>query len=153
MNHNHILGIANGASAEEIQLAFRKKALEHHPDQNPSPEAAEAFIRIKEARDSLMQEAALTPHEDAQSIQRATDVAMRATAAATYTQQTTQTTSTVDDMYAGMTPDEIVYIQKLDRLAMQKPKRRFMQKRHESPEVVRHRKGIETRSDRLEGKY
>ena len=47
MNHNQILGVRADAPKEEIQAAFRKAALETHPDHSNSPEAAEAFARIK----------------------------------------------------------------------------------------------------------
>lgn len=43
------LGLSNGASEEEVKKAFRKLASENHPDQNPSPEAAEKVKKITEA--------------------------------------------------------------------------------------------------------
>ncbi len=86
MNPNKLLGVQPGASAQEVQAAFRKAALEHHPDQNPSPEAAEAFMRIKEARDKLLREGAnAAPEHDAAAVQRATANAVRQAAAAAYT--------------------------------------------------------------------
>lgn len=44
------LGVARTASLEEVQLAFRKKALEHHPDQGGD---AEKFMATKRAWDSI----------------------------------------------------------------------------------------------------
>lgn len=44
------LGVQPSASPEEVRAAYRKKAHETHPDQNPDdPEAAERFQAVKEA--------------------------------------------------------------------------------------------------------
>jgi DnaJ-class molecular chaperone len=48
------LGVARGASAEDIRKAFRKLAKKHHPDVNPNDKAAEeTFKRVSGAFDLL----------------------------------------------------------------------------------------------------
>jgi molecular chaperone DnaJ len=41
-----ILGISKGADAAEIKKAYRKKALEHHPDKNPDDKSAEEKFKV-----------------------------------------------------------------------------------------------------------
>ena len=49
-----ILGISKGASANEIKKAYRKKAIEFHPDKNPGDKEAEAnFKKAAEAYEIL----------------------------------------------------------------------------------------------------
>ncbi len=47
------LGVARGASAEEIKRAYRKAARRLHPDVNAGPEAEEQFKKISQAYDVL----------------------------------------------------------------------------------------------------
>jgi len=50
VDYYKILGVSPNASSEEIKQAFRKLALETHPDRNPgNKEAEEKFKRINEA--------------------------------------------------------------------------------------------------------
>jgi molecular chaperone DnaJ len=44
-----ILGISKSATVEEIKKAYRKLALQYHPDRNPGPEGEEKFKEIGEA--------------------------------------------------------------------------------------------------------
>ncbi|KAF9457641.1 hypothetical protein BDZ94DRAFT_196188 [Collybia nuda] len=50
-----VLGVPVDASNEDIKIAFRKRALEHHPDKNPSDTegATKRFTRVQEAYETL----------------------------------------------------------------------------------------------------
>jgi curved DNA-binding protein CbpA len=49
-----ILGITHNASEEEIKRAYRRLALQYHPDRNKSPEATAIFTVIQIAYDTLI---------------------------------------------------------------------------------------------------
>ena len=48
-DYYEILGVPRSASEENIRKAFRKLALEYHPDRNKSPDASDKFKEINEA--------------------------------------------------------------------------------------------------------
>ncbi len=49
-----MLGVARGASDEDIKKAYRRSAMKHHPDRNPDDKSAEAaFKECKEAYEVL----------------------------------------------------------------------------------------------------
>ena len=49
-DYYEVLGVARGASSEEIKAAYRKAALKYHPDRNPNDAEAEAkFKQCSEA--------------------------------------------------------------------------------------------------------
>ena len=48
-DYYNILEVGRDASEEDIRKAFRKKALEFHPDRNKNADAADKFKEVNEA--------------------------------------------------------------------------------------------------------
>lgn len=149
MNHHDVLGVSTNAAPAEIQKAFRSAAMEIHPDHSNSPEAAEAFARIKEARDELLKKAsAAEASRTDDSVQQSTNAAIRSTTASAFSY-----TPIADNLYDGMTPDEVAHVQMLDELVRNHAKRSFFGIPKESAELQRHRKKLKTNERRLRGLY
>src|SRR6185436_4602445 len=56
-DYYEVLGLAKGASADDIKKAYRKLALKYHPDRNPGDKKAEAtFKDVAEAYEVLTDE-------------------------------------------------------------------------------------------------
>lgn len=52
-DYYEVLGLSKGASADEIKKAYRKLALEYHPDRNKSKDAGEKFKEVTKAYEVL----------------------------------------------------------------------------------------------------
>lgn len=61
MDDYQFLGITPTTDIESVKKAFRKRALELHPDKNKSPDATNQFIRLKNTFERIMQSKNIPP--------------------------------------------------------------------------------------------
>lgn len=142
MNHREVLGVSNNASQAEIKKAFHEAAKEHHPDLSDSPEATEAFKRIKDAYDALLNDAD-APRESVSAVASAAR-ASAATASVAFAKPDPQT---------QLSDEELAHIQNLDEQARARTKHSVFGRTKESDEVKKHRKKLKTNERRLRGLY
>ena len=53
-DYYEVLGVPRDASEDELKRAYRKLAMQHHPDRNKQPDAAEKFKELAEAYEVLV---------------------------------------------------------------------------------------------------
>jgi len=52
-DYYQLLGVSKSATSDEIKRAYRKQALQHHPDRNKSKDAADKFKEVNRAYEVL----------------------------------------------------------------------------------------------------
>jgi len=63
-DYYEVLGVARGASRDEIKAAYRKLAVKHHPDKNPGDKAAEESFKEASEAYAVLSDADKRAHYD-----------------------------------------------------------------------------------------
>ncbi len=69
-SYYEILGLDSGADAQAIKSAYRRLALELHPDRNEGEHAAEQFFRVKNAYDALIDPIRRSAYDELQRVRK-----------------------------------------------------------------------------------
>ena len=72
-SYYEILDVDPDASEETIRNAYREKVKEHHPDQSDDPDANDKFRRVREAKETLLNEQARRQYDRRQQREAAKD--------------------------------------------------------------------------------
>jgi molecular chaperone DnaJ len=74
-DHYAVLGVERTASSEDIKRAYRRLALEYHPDRHPDdPEAQERFLKINAAYDVLSNAASRARYDTTSRLSQGLDL-------------------------------------------------------------------------------
>ncbi|XP_071946114.1 dnaJ homolog subfamily C member 16-like isoform X2 [Antedon mediterranea] len=68
-DHYDVLGVRRTASLKEIKLAYKKLALELHPDKNDDPDSGRRFVALNNAYEILSNEGKRRQYDDRQKVQ------------------------------------------------------------------------------------
>jgi len=63
-DHYAVLGIASDATDDEVRQAYRRKALQFHPDRNKASDAADRFRDVQEAYETLTESSRRQAYDD-----------------------------------------------------------------------------------------
>lgn len=75
MNPYEVLGVSSDSDADQIKTAYRKLAMQHHPDRNGGSEEASAkFQQIQDAYDMLRSDKPRSPQNEQQQHQHFHDI-------------------------------------------------------------------------------
>lgn len=103
-----ILGLSKDAELNKIKRAYRKAVKRYHPDLSPSREDTEKFMEIKEAYETLGNEAKRKRYDEMlarqESPYRITNVPSGIERRTSLFNQLDSFTSTVDDFFSGFVP-------------------------------------------------